>query len=108
MQRQAAALQSVVETGRAWWTCIVACLFYIVFAIWSVSFGCGFFLKELAGQEFVRRQFVSVTGGMASAVERATAAATPAETATLEVAQTARERANDDPAEARTCANRPA
>ena len=108
MQRQAAALQSVAAPARAWWTRIVACLFHLVFAIWSVSFGGGFFLKEPICHTFVRRQFVSVTGGMASAVERATAAATPAETATLEVAQTARERANTDPAEARTCANRPA
>ena len=108
MQRQGVALHSVVEPGRAWWTRIVVCLFYLVFALWSVSFGCGFLLKEPAGQEFVRRRFVSVTGGMASAIERATAAATAAETSTLEATQTARARTNTEAAEARTCANPPA
>ena len=108
MQRQGVALHSVAAPGRAWWTRIVACFFHLVFAIWSVSFGGGFFLKEPICHTFVRRQFVSVTGGMASAIERATAAATVAETATLEATQTARERANTEAAEARTCANRPA
>lgn len=69
------ALHNMVVSGRAWWVRIVAFVFYPVFAIWSVGFGYGFFWKELAGQEFTRRQFVSVTGDMASAVERAGATA---------------------------------
>lgn len=89
------ALHHMVEPGRAWWTRIVAFVFYLIFAIWSVGFGYGFFWKELSGQEFTSRQIVSVTGDMASAVERASAAATAAETATLEASQTARARAND-------------
>ena len=102
------ALHHLVAPGGHWWTRIVAFVFYLVFAIWTVGFGYGFFWKELAGQEFTRRQFVAVTGEMASAVERASAAATAAETATQEAAATARTRANTEAAEGRTCANRPA
>jgi hypothetical protein len=108
VQRQGVALRSVAAPGRAWWTRIVACLFHLAFAIWSVSFGGNFYLEELIGHTFVRRQFVSVTGGMASAIELATAATTAAETATVEAAQTARKRANTEAAEVRTCAKRPA
>jgi hypothetical protein len=100
------ALHHLVEPSGQWWTRIPAFVFYLVFATWRGGFGDGFFWKKLARQEFTRRQFVSVTGDMASAVERANAAAA-AETATLEAAQTARTRANTEAIEGRTCANRP-
>ena len=86
------ALHHLIEPGGHWWTRIVAFVFYLVFAIWTVGFGYGFFWKELAGQEFTRKQFVAVTGEMASAIERASAAVTAAETATREAADTARAR----------------
>jgi hypothetical protein len=101
------ALHNMVEPGRAWWLRFIAFVFYLVFAIWTVGFGYGFFWKELAGQEFTRRQFASVTDEMASAVERATVAATAAEAAMREASDTARARANTEAAEGRTCANRP-
>lgn len=101
------ALHHLIEANGQWWTRIVAFVFYVVFAIWTIGFGYGFFWKELAGQEFTRKQFVAVTGEMASAVERAGAAVTAAETATREAADTARTRANTEAAEGRTCANRP-
>ena len=37
------ALHNMVEPGRAWWTRIVAFVFYLIFAIWSAGFGYGFF-----------------------------------------------------------------
>ena len=37
------ALHNMVEPGRAWWTRIVAFVFYPIFAIWSAGFGYGFF-----------------------------------------------------------------
>jgi hypothetical protein len=101
------ALHNMVEPGRAWWLRLVAFLFYLVFAIWTVGFGYGFFWKELAGQEFTQRRFGAITNEMAAAVERATVAATAAETAMQEAADTARTRANTEAAEGRTCANRP-
>lgn len=96
-----------LDSVGAAWTRLLAFVFYLVFAVWSVGFGYGFFWKELAGQEFTRGQFVAVTGDMAAAVERATVAASAAETATQEAADTARARASTEAAEGRTCANRP-
>ena len=37
------ALHNMVEPGRAWWTRIVAFVFYLIFAISSAGFGYGFF-----------------------------------------------------------------
>lgn len=37
------ALHNMVEPGCAWWTRIVALVFYLISAIWSVGFGYGFF-----------------------------------------------------------------
>jgi hypothetical protein len=101
------ALHNMVESGRPWWLRLVAFVFYLVFAIWTVGFGYGFFWKELAGQEFTQRRFGAVTDEMAAAVERATVAATSAESAMQEAADTARARADIEAAEGRTCANRP-
>lgn len=101
------ALHNLLEPGRAWWVRLTAFVFYLLFAVWTVGFGYGFFWKELAGQEFTRKQFVAVTGEMASAVERVAGAATAAETATREAADVASARAQQEAAEGRTCANRP-
>ena len=87
---------------------LVSFVFYLLFAVWSVGFGYGFFWKELAGQEFTRTQFVAVTAEMASAVERAAGAASAADMAMREAAETANARAQQEAAEGRTCANRPA
>lgn len=102
------ALHNLLEPGRAWWVRIAAFVFYLLFAVWTVGFGYGFFWKELAGQEFTRKQFVAMTGDMAGAVERVAGAATAAETATREAADTASARAQQEATEGRTCANRPA
>ena len=101
------ALHNLVERGRAWWVRLVSFVFYLLFAVWSVGFGYGFFWKELAGQEFTRTQFVAVTAEMAGAVERAAGAASAADTAMRDAADTASARANTEAAEGRTCANRP-
>lgn len=101
------ALHNLVERNRAWWVRLVSFVFYLLFAVWSVGFGYGFFWKELAGQEFTRTQFVAVTAEMAGAVERAAGAASAADTAMREAADTASTRADQEAAEGRTCANRP-
>ena len=90
------ALHNLLEPGRAWWVRIAAFVFYLLFAVWTVGFGYGFFWKELAGQEFTRKQFVAMTGDMAGAVERVAGAATAAETATREAADTASARAQQE------------
>jgi hypothetical protein len=102
------ALHNLVERNRPWWVRLAAFVFYLLFAVWSVGFGYGFFWKELAGQEFTRSQFVFVTGEMAGAVERVAGAAAAADTAMREAADTASARAEQEAAEGRTCANRPA
>lgn len=101
------ALHNLLEPGRAWWVRIAAFVFYLLFAVWTVGFGYGFFWKELAGQEFTRKQFIAVTGEMAGAVERVSGAASAAEIATREAADKAAARAQQEAAEGRTCANRP-
>jgi hypothetical protein len=101
------ALHHLVSPKTSWWLKPAALIFYLVFAVWSVGFGYGFFWKELAGQEFTRKQFVAVTGQMASAVERAASTAGAAELATQDAAGTARGRAQEEAAQGGTCANRP-
>lgn len=101
------ALHHLVAPETSWRLRPAALLFYLVFAVWSVGFGYGFFWKELAGQEFTRKQFVAATGRMASAVERAAGAAAAAELATRDAAETARTRAQEEAARGGTCANRP-
>jgi hypothetical protein len=101
------ALHNMVEPERRWWVRLAAFVFYLLFAVWTVGFGYGFFWKELAGQEFTRKQFVAVTGEMAGAVERVAGAASAADTAMREAADTASTRADQEAAEGRTCANRP-
>lgn len=101
------ALHNLLEPGRAWWVRIAAFVFYLLFAVWTVGFGYGFFWKELAGQEFTRKQFVAVTSEMAGAVERVAGAVSAAETATREAADAASVRAEQEAREGRTCANRP-
>jgi hypothetical protein len=102
------ALHHLVAPETRWWLRPVSFVFYLVFAVWSVGFGYGFFWKELAGQEFTRNQFVAVTGQMAGAVERAAGTAGAAEAATRDAAETAAARAQEEASEGRTCANRPA
>lgn len=101
------ALHHLVSPETSWWLKPAAFVFYLVFAVWSVGFGYGFFWKELAGQEFTRRQFVAVTGEMAGAVERAAGAIGAAEAAAREAAETAAARATEEAATGGTCANRP-
>lgn len=101
------ALHHLVSPDTSWRLKPAAFVFYLLFAVWSVGFGYGFFWKELAGQEFTRRQFVAVTGDMAAAVERAAGAAAAAELATQDAAETARARSEEEAARGGTCANRP-
>jgi len=101
------ALHRLVSPETPWWQRPAALVFYLVFAVWSVGFGYGFFWKELAGQEFTRKQFVAVTEEMAGAVERAAGAAAAAEVAARDAAETAGARAEEEAARGGTCANRP-
>lgn len=101
------ALHHVVAPGRPLWVRPVALVFFLLFAIWSVGFGFGFFWKELAGREFTRIQFTAVANDVSESMGLASGALGAAETAVLEAAQLARERAAIEAAEGRTCANRP-
>ncbi len=105
------ALHHVVAPRSNWWSGIwvraVALVFYLLFAVWSVGFGFGFFWKELAGREFTRTQFTAVSGDISRSMAMASSALGAAETAVLEAATLARERAAIEAREGRTCANRP-
>jgi hypothetical protein len=101
------ALNQVVKGDRAWWVRIIAFVFYLFFAVWSVGFGYAFFWKELAGQEFTERQFEGVIADIAGSMNRAGQALETAEQATAGAASLAAERAETEAREGRTCANRP-
>lgn len=100
------ALHHVVAPGRPLWVRPVALVFYLLFAVWSVGFGFGFFWKELAGREFTRLQFSAVAQNVSESMGLASGALGAAETAVLDAAALARERAAVEAAEGRTCANR--
>jgi hypothetical protein len=102
------ALHHVVAGESAWWLRGLAFVFYLLFAVWTVGFGYGFFWKELAGQEFTERQFERVITDLSGSIVRTSAALETSERATGEAAQLADDRARVEAAEGRTCANRPA
>lgn len=101
------ALHVVVDWREGFFRRLVALVFYLFFALWSVGFGYGFFWKELAGREFTAEQFRGAIAGVAASTERAGAALAAAESATLDAARLARVRAETEAREGRTCANRP-
>jgi hypothetical protein len=102
------ALHHLVAGERtAWWVRGVSFVFYLLFAVWTVGFGYGFFWKELAGQEFTERQFEGVITNLSGSITRASAALETSERATAEAAQLATQRAETEATEGRTCANHP-
>jgi len=101
------ALHHVVA-GQAWWIRGVSFVFYLLFAVWTVGFGYGFFWKELAGQEFTERQFERVITDLSGSVARTSGALVAAERSTAEAGELAASRAQTEASEGRTCANRPA
>jgi len=102
------ALHNLLEPGRAWWGADRGVRLLPAVRRLDGRLRLRLLLEELAGQEFTRKQFVAMTGDMAGAVERVAGAATAAETATREAADTASARAQQEATEGRTCANRPA
>lgn len=87
---------------------LMSFVFYLVFAVWSVGFGYGFFWKELAGQEFTERQFERAITDLSASVARTSAALELSERVTAEAAALATQRADTEAREGRTCANKPA
>jgi hypothetical protein len=101
------ALHHVVAGETAWWVRGLAFVFYLLFAVWTVGFGYGFFWKELAGQEFTERQFERVITDLSGSIARTSSALETSERAVGEAATLAAERARIEAAEGRTCANHP-
>jgi hypothetical protein len=101
------ALHQVVAGETRWWVRGLSFVFYLLFAVWTVGFGYGFFWKELAGQEFTERQFQRVITDLSGSIARTSAALETSERATAEAAQLAAQRAQSEAAEGRTCANHP-
>lgn len=101
------ALHHVVAGETSWWLRGISFVFYLLFAVWTVGFGYGFFWKELAGQEFTERQFQRVITELSGSIARTSSALETSERATSEAAQLAAQRAQTEAAEGRTCANHP-
>ncbi len=101
------ALHHVVAGETNWWVRGLSFLFYLLFAVWTIGFGYGFFWKELAGQEFTERQFQRVITDLSGSVARTSGALAAAEGATVEAGQLAGQRAQTEAREGRTCANHP-
>ncbi len=93
--------------GASWPLKIISFFFYLLFAIWTVGFGYGFFWKELAGQEFTERQFEAVITDLSGSIARTSSALETAERVTAEVSTLASSRADLEAAQGRTCANHP-
>lgn len=93
--------------GDRWWLKLISFAFYLLFAIWTVGFGYGFFWKELAGQEFTERQFEAIITNLSASIARTSADLETSEHATADVAALASTRAQTEAAEGRTCANHP-
>jgi len=102
------ALHHVVSGETRWWVRGISFLFYLLFAVWTVGFGYGFFWKELAGQEFTERQFQRVITDLSGSIGRTSSALETSERATGDAALLAAQRAQTEAAEGRTCANHPA
>ncbi len=79
------ALHNMVEPGRAWWTRIVAFVFYLIFAIWSAGFGYGFFASIAVdlGIVFLTRMRVVGQGGGRSGPARGLEKPTPPRLASI-------------------------
>ncbi len=101
------ALHHVVSGTSAWWIKGVSFVFYLLFAVWTVGFGYGFFWKELAGQEFTERQFERVITELSGSISRTSGALETSERATAGVAELSAQRAQTEASEGRTCANHP-
>ena len=101
------ALHAAIAASTPLWVRPFAFLFYLLFAVWTVGFGYGFFWKELAGQEFTERQFARVISDISGSVARTSSALATAEQATEEAASLAASRAETEAREGRTCANHP-
>ena len=82
--------------GGSWWIRLISFFFYLLFAIWTVGFGYGFFWKELAGQEFTERQFEGVITDLSGSITRTSAALETSERATADVAALASTRAQTE------------
>ncbi len=102
------ALHHLVAPGTPVAVRLMSFVFYLIFAVWSVGFGYGFFWKELAGQEFTERQFESAITDLSASVARTSAALELSERVTAEAAALATQRAQTEAGEGRTCANKPA
>jgi hypothetical protein len=87
---------------------LLSLVFYLLFAVWSVGFGYGFFWKEFAGKEFTQAQFGRVIDGISISLDRTAGALETAEQATRSAADLARRRAESEARDGRTCANHPA
>ena len=101
------ALHQVIAGETRWWVRGLSFVFYLLFAVWTVGFGYGFFWKELAGQEFTERQFQRVITDLSGSIARTSGALETSERATAEATQLAALRAESEAAEGRTCANHP-
>ena len=79
------ALHNMVEPGRAWWTRIVAFVFYLIFAIRSAGFGYGFFASIAVdlGIVFLTRMRVVGQGGGRSGPARGLEKPTPPRLASI-------------------------
>lgn len=86
---------------------IVSGFFYLLFAVWSVGFGYGFFWKEFAGKEFTQAQFGRVIDDISASLDRTQGALATAGQATRSAAELAKRRAEAEALSGRTCANRP-
>lgn len=102
------ALHHLVAPGTPLAARLMSFVFYLIFAVWSVGFGYGFFWKELAGQEFTERQFERAITDLSASVARTSAALELSERVTAEAAALATQRAETEASEGRTCANKPA
>ena len=101
------ALHHLVAPGTPLAARLMSFVFYLIFAVWSVGFGYGFFWKELAGQEFTERQFERAISDLSASVARTSAALELSERVTAEAASLATQRADTEAREGRTCANKP-
>ena len=86
---------------------LVAFVFYLFFAFWSVGFGYGFFWKELAGQEYTQNQFRVAIESVSRSTETAASALETVESSVIGAASLARSRADEEAAHGGACANRP-
>jgi hypothetical protein len=92
---------------RRWVVKLLSVVFYLLFAVWSVGFGYGFFWKEFAGKEFTAGQFARVIDAISVSLDRTAGALATAEQSTRSAADLAMRRAESEAKDGRTCANHP-